>query len=409
MSPEHIREYVVGQPDYDSQTQRPTIGPYVQRSEVVPDEAVLKRLEDIDISWVLKYVTNVLTGYKKNNGGLGAAKYNSQTNGLWVDSDGEVRQITETWIDKDNYYGRDISGAQAKLPYLLKRLHQKSRMLGCSVLSIYGRYLCCQQVLNIAIPKPKDMLAAKIYKMNSMGYITEPYGPSANHNRGFPEAFAFIRGADPDDPYYADLTEFGYICDLLGIKLWMEDPREYDQKFINTLVVTYISTNQEFLWHGKKLDRTVLGALRNTSVSDYAGEPVVQDECESFVERCNNANIPKITYGEEIPLNDLVMLLKYYTKASGDETFKAIPRTFHTCDGFICAPYSDMPYLFNTDAFNERQGKVALLHRSGYFLQVCEYGAIPCLSSKNAITYIQGHFKQRVSHRYPEGWGKWET
>lgn len=405
MDLDHVIENLGTLSDYDADKQHPIPGKYVKHEEL--PEKYLTRLEDIDPSWVAQYITNVLTGYKFRNGGLGANKYASGSNGVWTDSEGEVRQITDLAVDMDATYGYDIHEAKSKLPYLLKRLHQKSIDLGCSLISIYGRYLCVK--VGTATPKPSHILATPIYQMDKSGHVTAPYPPTANHNKGFPEALQFVSGAYPNDPYYKDLLEFGQVCSVLGIKLWCEDPKEYDQDFINSLTVTYIASNKDFLWNGRKIDGTVLSALSTTSVKDFKTDELVNASAkyESFAERIGDNPIfrrPELSY------NSIKKLLALYTLANDeDKTFGEKNRHLHTCNGFICAPGSDTPHLFNTDKFCENKGKYALLHYTGLFVQYSTSSPVKVLSSDKAMVYLSGSFRMRLTNRAPEGWGQWDS
>lgn len=409
MDLEHLLSELDRQIDYDSRKQRPTPGFYQKREPGDLPEVYLTRLEDIDVSWIMQYVNNILTGYKHRNGGLGAQKYMSGNNGVWRDSDGEVRQITELMVDEDASYGHDIAAAKAKLPYLLKRLHQKSRVLRCSLISMYGRYLCVQRVLNRASPKPQDMLAVKIWQMDALGNITQPYPPSANHNKGFPEAFAFVRGDNPDDPYYRDLVEFGHVCDVLSIKLWMEDATKFDNKFINGLLVTYIMSNNDFLFAGRKVDTTVLKAISSTSVSDWqstASAAKVKDE-DAFVERCSTYRW--LDTLEEVDFDTVKQFLNFYRAHTKDGTFTTTRNRLHTYMGFVCAPGGDTPFLFDTTSFYTKKGGRAILHKSGTLIAYTEDADIPAIHIEQAISYMRQYFSISLKHYYPEGWGQWNT
>ena len=145
--------------DYDSIKQKPVAGPYCKREpgEPVKEEDVLIRLEDIDYTWVEKFVTNAIIGYKINRSGRSVELANMRAAPTFTDSDGDI--LTEAYIteDTDNTSGYNLFEDKAKLPYLLKRLHYKSILLGTSLISIYGVYLRFKSS-NIR-PAPRDIPA----------------------------------------------------------------------------------------------------------------------------------------------------------------------------------------------------------------------------------------------------------
>lgn len=400
----HLLKYLRTQNDYDATKQRPVEGPYVKHAVPPEDGEYLTRLEDIDESWVAKYVTDVIIGYKRNSGGVMDVKAVSNRNGMWTDSDGQSREITELESYSDSTTGYDLNAVKAKLPYLLRRVFQKSVQLRCSLISMYGRYLYLKYEGNTA-PKPKDMLEGRIWRMDASGNITTPYTESANHNLEFPEAFKFVKGAYPQDPYYLDLLELGEVCNLLRVKLWREDPHDYDVNFDRKLLVTYVASNQDFLWAGQRRDTKVLSALKFVSAKDWAVQTDnVQSAVDAFLERCGQANNFHIFKRCETDLKSVRAFMNLYRIMTGSTAF-AGQTQYNTAYGFICEYGTDTPFAFNTDMFCGEKGKWAILHKSGYFVRPSSTNRVYTLSMADARAYISAYNQGRPM----EGsWGTWK-
>ena len=62
-------------------------------------------------------------------------------------------------------------------------------------------------------------------------------------------------------PYFADAVELIRVCEVLGIDIRNEDPRDYQKDDIAKLKVTYISKNRDYLSGSRQRNITVLDSL----------------------------------------------------------------------------------------------------------------------------------------------------
>lgn len=384
--------------DYDAYKQRPVAGPYHKREqgEEVPPEAILTRLEDIDESWLENYVRSGIIGYKIRGDGRSKQMKDFKEAISFQNSDGEYLTDADLMSDRDNTTDLHILEAKAKLPYLLKRVHFKSKQLGVSLISMFGVYL---KIGGNASTPPRDMLRGHtIWRMNNLGFITSPYPETANQNPGFGDNLRYIKGLAKDEFYY-DLLEFRDTLDVLGIKLWEEDPREFDEKFMSNLVVKYVMSNNEFLWKGQKRDASVLSALGSASVNDWGAVATVSDTSRvlSFVSTFTESNSDDLqNYMREDHSSKVDYFIALYAQVSKDPNFgkDEVGRLFPqskdmlTYSGFFCMPDDNAPYAFDVSFIHTNAGARALLHRSGHVVLISRNNKVSCLTAEEAAAAL---------------------
>lgn len=412
-----MMDYIRDQKDYSCKAQKPQPGPYVRREPGTPEPTTwLTRLEDIDSSWVEEYVIDSMIGYKRNAGGRSKQLRTTRGNVVFADEDGALTDETELETDSDNTSRYDIVEAKTKLPHLLKRLHLKSKTLGCSLISLYGTYLRLQHE-GAANPKPGALLSPpnKIWRMDADGNITTPYPPSANHTVGFPEALKFVSGQVPNDPFYKDLLEMKHVCDALGISLWLEDPKKFDQAFIDSLLVTYVKSNTDFLWNGRPKDSHILDAIHDSSKADWSspGSQVYnRDNVQSFLLRVEDSRSAELRSVVNMTCTDQLFdyFFSLYKILSQDADFVVSGRTYCRCNPgasyaeervpnmrcmstayrFLCLNGSAQPYSFKVGPIcMGRPYSTAILHESGNLFIVSNTRQVFVLHISKAVEYIK--------------------
>ncbi|EDM99287.1 hypothetical protein BACCAP_03216 [Pseudoflavonifractor capillosus ATCC 29799] len=193
-------------PDYDADKQQPVVGTW-RKDRGHPDH-YLRKLEEIDESWVRKYLENVLFGIRKNrSGGLREYAAQNQESRVLIGNEGEETEEGELLIDYGEFAPMDIAEAKSKLPYLLKRLHDKSIAMKVSAMSLIIAYERAK--LSRKVPKPMDLLAVGVYRMGKDGNIEGRFPPSANSGKVFPPACDWILG-------YTDAEKRSKMFDLSG-------------------------------------------------------------------------------------------------------------------------------------------------------------------------------------------------
>lgn len=425
--------------DYDADKQKPVAGAWTKDRE--PPTDYLRRLEDIDESWVRKYLENVLVGIKTNKSG-GLREYSSQNREAitLVGTEGEVTEEGELLVDSGEFSPIDIAEAKSKLPYLLKRLHDKSLLMRVSAMSLIIAYEKAKVVTKF--PRPKDILEAGVYKMQADGNLDGIFPSSANSGKVFPPACNWIRGYAPDS-YFDDAIELIRICRVLGIDIKEESPLDYQAKDIANLKVTYISKNLDYLNGSRKRNLSVLDSLSSVSVSDYAvvQKPTlpisvrVMNTIQAVLD-CDNPDIRRIL--EQQPdANALNSFFKAYGESAKDfrvtrrhhmEMLTSSKRVhtenpnelliptlddFLTRDGFLYSPKSDaIPQLFRVKKYIEEgmDADIAIAHSSGYFFLVTSSNCIYYLDAVELEAYVKDCQRGVFTNRYAKNhkYGRWD-
>lgn len=427
------------QPDYNADHQKPIAGTYTKEKG---GSSYLRRLEDIDESWVRKYLENVLTGIKINKSG-GIREYAKQhlEAQTFNDSEGEAVEEGELLVDDTDYAPMTVAEAKSKLPYLLKRLHDKSMAMRTSAISLIIAYEKAKRYTKC--PRPKDILGAGVYKMGKDGNFDGLFPDSANSGKVFPPACDWIRGFDRD-AYFSDAVELLRICEILGVDITKEDPLDYQAKDINKLKVTYITKNRDYLKGAPQRNLSVIASLSSAKVSDYAttNAPFV-----SITSKARNTIQAVLDCGEEeirgilnSPPNHVWMnrVFSLYSQEAKDfritkkqhmESLSSyrgreicnpdslrvpVLSDFVTRDGFLYSLKNDsLPQLFRLGRYVDMElssNLPAIAHCSGYFFLVTDSNCIFYLDAMELYNYMsdcrQGIFTNRYTknHKY----GRWD-
>lgn len=425
--------------DYDASKQRPIAGPY--KLDRPDNEPYLRKLEEIDSSWVKKYLENVLVGIKKNDrGGVRAYRSQHRETRVMYDEDGEPTDESELLIDEGNGNYVDIDAAKAKLPYLLKRMYDKSRMLGISVMSLLIAYERARYVKNP--PAPRHILDMDVYYMNKDGTLGNVLPSSANSGKVFPAARAWVAGEDAD-AYFRDAMELLRVCDVLGIDITRENPADYQRENIEKLKITYITRNRDYLRGVRNRNLTVLDTLSNARVSDFKAKTaqtksiaLLAREVQSMIVNSDDRKLRSIveappdpiamnqffrTYGEYMRGFRITMQQRQEAFTSRrkvtleDPNLQVIPvlADFETADGFLCSTLGgNLPQLFNIQQFHQPIGPTyAIAHASGYLFIVTDGHVIEYLDALELERYIRDYLCDNFTNRYNKNhkYGRWES
>lgn len=396
-----------GKKDYDADHQKPKVGVRPPDYKVALEEGeYLRRLEDIDESWIRKYIENVLTGLKKDKrGGIREYEAENVSARMFRNEDDEEVEECELLIEKQEYSPLSIAEAKSKLPYLLKRLHDKSIALGVSALSLIITYEKAKINRGAGTVRPIDMLHWAIYRVNTQGDITTAFPSTANSGKVFPVAFAWISGRTKDT-YFYDAMEFLHVCEILGIDIRSEDPRDFQSEEIANMQVTYITKNKEYLSGLKKYNRDVLNGISKMSVSEYVNQSVstqaiadaIQDTIQA-VNDCIELNM------QSLPADKMKLeaFFEQYVKIAPEFKIRGnIPtlEDFQVVDGFLYSKRCVFtPQTFRVQKYSDAGStKPALMHISGYLFFVLRDNTLVFQDAEEVAKCVRDNYI-----------GKWRT
>lgn len=406
--------------------QHPKPGKYYRDAPIQIND--LTRLEDIDESWVEAYFRNMLTGIKINSGNYTLSDYRRHTAKKYLYEDSESGSLS----DPSEYVAEepDVSYTYVeKLPYLLKRLHERSKEVGIHLISLVIAY---EKALKLALAvksnsedvsvQPKDIIAQGAFLMTREGKIGSRI---LNSHHKTQEYFAWIRGMGEHDEYFDNVIELCHIAEKIRVDLTKEDPSEYQEEFINSLVVTYITSNKDV---GRRTNSEVLSGLRGLNLKQFnvKQRPNEVDRYEAAVKLKANqflfSTAPDIELYRD-PRNKHEDVKRFLAQLAGI-TKEAAYVTDSTilCDGFYMVDKFSYFTVNVSDICNvtsDKQKKCrlanyrALVHSSGFFILVTGDINMYYLDIGKAGEYLTDVFAstQREYKRYDNNtkFGTWEV
>ena len=267
---------LASQPDYDADKQKPYRGKRTDEadenmnnefkdcnpmSEDIPEYP--RRLEDIDISHVTRYLHNVIYGARFNaNNSVKAYARNTQTTLTLQDNEGEYIEEKDLLIDDTgDYSAYELQEAKNQLPYYIRRLHDKSKEIGIHLISLMRAYERAKDLVEIEnlnrkhmiSVRPQHLISEGVYFMGADGTIGALCPVDANKNsRAFQAAYAWLSS---DSPTRRDANMLLNCFEMLGIDIRRESPLLYTKDYVDKLVVTYVTSNVDYLTRSSDNDK----------------------------------------------------------------------------------------------------------------------------------------------------------
>lgn len=430
--------------DYDADKQRPVAGPW--RLERTSSNAYLRRMEDIDESWVQKYLENVLTGIKINrSGGIREYESSNRETRTLTDSEGSSVDEGELLIGSYDYTPMDVTKAADKLPYLLKRMFDKSLQLGISAMSLIIAYEKARRQSDaVGGVRPRHILGNTVYYMNANGQLDGVLPSTANSGKKFPPACDWILGKDRDS-YFQDAMELLDVCDTLGIDITQEDPQDYQAEQIQKLKITYITKNREYLRGMRPRNLSVLDALAGATVSgQIKPEPpggtlgdLARDMVQALLDSTTDVIVgirntspdsqsintffrsfaavtPKFRVSARSRALQSPARIPNLYKYSDVPNCVPLLSDFKTRDGFLCSRRDDqLPYIFDLTPYVSDLGgeRFGILHVSGYFFLLTDSPHVHYLDVLELACYVDDYKRGQFGNRYTQGhkYGWWDV
>lgn len=235
--------------DYDPTKQKPVAGKYTAN----PDRSlpVLTRLEDIDASWVYKYYENLHESVRSHtNGGVNNLRASLKDAYMVQRPDGSQVSQSELLCEmQDEPVPADKVAAVERLGYVLRKLHDGSKVEKYSIISFVIAYQKAYKIAgSYSRIKPMLIVEQGVYHMNSDGTFGARFDIKENSGKLLPRAIAWIRGSYTAwNIYFEYAMELLRICDILNIDITKEDPLDYQEDYISSIICDVLPTNKEYI------------------------------------------------------------------------------------------------------------------------------------------------------------------
>ena len=390
--------------DYNPHKQRPTedgVHRLVSANEV---KDYYTNLEDISQEWIEKYVAWVVIGFKVNKDGM-KEKLNDRKPTMYFYDEEEGVSIAESdIIEKDiPFTTQEVLEAKTKLPYLLKQLHIGSIEYRASLLSfIIAAEKCFREndySTNYYLV-PRDLIAKGVYKMNGNGDIDGKFVISDNSGERLRSSIAWVCGKHSNSLYYKAYRELLKVLSILEIDITKENALEYDRRYIDKIVCTYLASNEEYIETYGFADKKILDMLEPNQlfsvakiVSENNVEPVrltvntVADNIATNTE-CLKYKYPQIWKDDIESVNKFLAYYQQYIL--GKKTFKQIEN--YEVEKGILKRYDGFYEVFNvTKIVSSKCETEAVLSISGKLIIIENFSMqIKYLDVRKAISMFKG-------------------
>ncbi len=330
-----------------------------------------KTLEDLaafgnEDDTVGKYLMNLCVGFKKDS----ESAYN-QTRDYYTrtirnyngDDEDEIEEKYLLEQEDDRLSNEEYEQVLTELPYLIKSMWSYSKRMQGNLFSFAFAYADIVErkhgSTNVSV---QDFRNYTTYGIKSDGTFWKTF-IHANDNKytiyqGFMKVFT-APGSHMD--VYSLCMKFLNSLKILGIDFHNEDPRQFNNDFIKSMVCTYLPSNEQYINEYKNVDPEIIVALSPENVFATAKSSLyipVEEDTESYDwnqniyfvgEQLRNARIvwesnrkrDNLFFPDEE--STIEILTEYLRIHTGDDSTTApIDRIgFH--------PYTDILYLKNKD------------------------------------------------------------
>lgn len=378
----------------------------------------LRRLEDIDSSFIHHYVENLVysvSHYSTNS--IPAYNRSNPVERVFAgqgDDEGFVEENELlTTEDKNSYTASQIAEAKNKLPYYLKRVHLEGMNIGIQLFSILRANECAKNSFNDAessrrtksVQKP-TLLRYGVYPQDKYSgeVIPNKLGYTANKNsRSFNVAWEWLFG---DSETRQDANKLLHLLEVLGIDICQEDPLVYTKSFIDEMAVQYITDNVSYISRRHVIE-SVRESLKTLDLGTNA--VIVQKDknisVQQRIEMCQRAFYSSVFSNENMTTRasgadskaiqeELARFIYVYNQHHAHTYKLEITKDTRIIDGFYYDKMGYNPILVDVNSFIQNKTDMrdcyAVLNVNGYLVLISNSMAeTRYCSLQAAIDYIE--------------------
>lgn len=243
--------------------------------EVSSELGAYVTLEDLIINGVesdkvKEYVVNMCVGYKKNSKSPVVENAETYTRTIKnYDGDGDSEEEKFLQVRQDEAISNDdFEEVIRELPYIMKSIWSYSKLYKANLFSFIFAYLDI---------KAKNSRRSYVNVTDFMPYPTFLLESNGNYKRNFvhandnkyviyPNVLKIFTQSDEHKAEFGLCTKFIDALSTLGIDYRDENPYEYTNDFINSIVCSYLPSNEQYFDEYKDIDVEIMVALRPENV-----------------------------------------------------------------------------------------------------------------------------------------------
>lgn len=238
------------------------------------DKASGIRLEDFIVNGVEDkavedYLIMLCVGYKTNNTSPKRQMRNDTTRVIRNYSDDGDDAVEEKMLlvqEQDSLSSLEYEEIMRELPYLIKSIWMYSKVYQANLFSFMFAYqdIVDRKNRDVTITDFRDY---KTYLLKRNGELDRQFSHSDDNKYTiYPKVTKIFiyPGAHPTE--FGLCTRFLKAIRKLGIDYHDEDPLTYNNEFVNSLVCTYIPSNEEYFRECKDVDVEIMVALKPENI-----------------------------------------------------------------------------------------------------------------------------------------------
>lgn len=366
------------------------------------DQRVFHYVEDVPLKQMQFEVDHVLKSIKLNNkkSWKEAADANPVQRKLMdMGEDGEESttiQENEMLLDTDvneTLNIDDMEKHKTRASYIIKRLHDRSKTVGFHLMSAAIAYADIRRKnWSTAVPRSYyNNPDIALYLMHANGQPGLQVVENKHQGQEFSKWFTGKYGTDE---YYEMMVELYYICSEVGIPLWREDPRDYNESSVKGIVTTYLEKNRTYVERlrahiNQATHKTILdldmGAYTKTNASRKKPKMDLIERIYITVEAYNSRaygehrSVPRRQFDESMGnyVKDMVHIAIESLQTLKMETPNQDLKYAYFQDGFLMRGDTDFVTInIGSIRYGDPEGvnTIGLIHQSGTLVRVSDTG-----------------------------------
>lgn len=310
------------------------------------------RLEDMfengmESSSVEEYIVMLCVGFKTDN--TSPYKVNADIPTRYISNiDGDDDIVEEKYlinrIDEDSISNADYESIIKELPYLIKSIWSYSKMYQANLFSFMFAYMDIIEKKHRGV-SISDFMDYKTYLIKRDGtFERQFYHSDDNKYVIYPRVTKiFIYPGSHQVEFNLCMKYMKYLK-LLGIDYHDEDPLEYNNEFINSILCTYLPTNDEYFTKYKDVDAEIISALKPENILsmtkvhmytsnysknktfDYTQSAYFISERIKLAYKLNEYGSEMFSNKEDITISLLEDILYLMNKERGQDLMVSVPR-----------------------------------------------------------------------------------
>lgn len=243
-----------------------TVGTFVTLEDLV--------VNGVENEKVREYIIQMIVGYKKNNKSPVIDNSEIYTRTIHnYDGDGEAEEEKLLQVRQDEAISNDdFEEIIRELPYIIKSIWSYSKSYKANLFSFIFAYMdIISKTKRRSYVNITDFMSYPTFLIKSDGTFVRQF-VHANDNKYviYPNVTKIFIYPDEHKAEFGLCQKFMDALVTLGIDYRDEDPYSYDNDFVNSIVCSYLPSNEEYFKEYKDIDIEVMVALKPENVFSVA-------------------------------------------------------------------------------------------------------------------------------------------